>query len=368
MNIKRIKLHLITMPLKSPFNTHLQKVERREGIIIEAVDRDGVTGLGEVVAFSTPWYTEETVKTCYHMLKDVLIPLIESHGLAHPRELGMMFQSVRGNAMAKASLEMAIWDLYARQLDTPLWNLLGGTRRSVLAGAVVGANGTQAMIDQAKGLLEEGYERIKVKISKGEDIEIVRALRAAFPSLALLADANSAYGLQDADHLKELDEFGLEMIEQPLGVDDLVEHSILQGRINTPICLDESIVTPHDMKSAIHLNSCGVVNLKLGRVGGYNPALEIYQLCQDNGIKLWCGGMIEFGVSRAHNICLATLDGFSIPGDISSSSKYWEEDIIDTPIVVEKGSVQRFEKPGIGVGLNEKRMNEVTSFTEEFSL
>jgi o-succinylbenzoate synthase len=357
---------MISMPLKKPFVTHLQRVASRESIIIEAEDRDGLIGLGEVVAFSTPWYTEETVKTSYHMLKDVLIPLIEHHVVKHPKELSALFATVRGNAMAKASLEMAIWDLHARQQDKPLWDVLGGTRDKVLAGAVVGAGSIEGMITQTQELIEAGYERIKIKISKGADIAVVRALREEFPHLSLLADANSAYELDDAGHLKSLDEFRLEMIEQPLGVDDLIEHSILQTKLETPICLDESIVTPHDLKSAIHLNSCGVVNLKLGRVGGYNSALDIYRLCMENGIRLWCGGMIEFGVSRAHNISLATLEGFTIPGDISSSSKYWEEDIIDTPIIVENGMVKRFDKPGIGVGLNEKRLKEVCEFREEF--
>ncbi|XXM72200.1 o-succinylbenzoate synthase [Lysinibacillus sphaericus] len=356
------------MPLKKPFSTHLQRVEYREGIIIEVEDKDGLIGLGEVVAFSTPWYTEETVKTSYHILKDVLIPILESHGVNHPKELSELFTTVRGNAMAKASLEMAVWDLYARQQDRPLWDVLGGTREKVLAGAVVGADSIEEMISQTQELIEAGYERIKIKISKGEDIEVVRALRKEFPPLSLLADANSAYSLDDAGHLRSLDEFRLEMIEQPLGVDDLVEHSILQAQLDTPICLDESIVTPSDMKSAIHLNSCGVVNLKLGRVGGYNSALDIYRLCMENGIRIWCGGMIEFGVSRAHNISLSTLEGFSLPGDISSSSKYWDEDIIDSAIVVQNGKVKRFDKPGIGVGLNEKRLKEVCKLREEYSL
>jgi o-succinylbenzoate synthase len=366
MNIKKIRIHMISMPLKKPFVTHLQKVENREGMIIELEDREGIIGLGEAVAFSTPWYTEETVKTCYHMLKDVLIPLLMLNPISHPEGLRKLFDNVRGNAMAKASLEMAAWDLYARQKEKPLWSIIGGTRENVLAGAVVGTASVEGMIAQTQELIDDGYERIKIKISKGSDIEVIRALRKEFPDLQLLADANSAYTLKDTDHLRNLDEFRLEMIEQPLGADDLVEHSILQKVLGSPICLDESIVTPHDMKSAIHLGSCGVVNIKLGRVGGYNHALEIYRLCQEHGINMWCGGMIEFGVSRAHNISLATLEGFSKPGDISSSSKYWDEDIIDVPIVVENGNVKRFDNPGIGVELNKKRLKEVCEFHEEF--
>jgi o-succinylbenzoate synthase len=368
MNIKKIRIHTISMPLKKPFVTHLQKVENREGMIIEVEDREGIVGLGEAVAFSTPWYTEETVRTCFHMLKDVLIPLLRRSPVSHPEELRKVFDTVRGNAMAKASMEMAVWDLYARQKEKPLWSVIGGTREKVLAGAVVGNAAVEGMIAHTQELVDEGYERIKIKISKGSDIEVIRALRNEFPHLQLLADANSAYTLKDTEHLRNLDEFRLEMIEQPLGVDDLVEHAILQKELQTPICLDESIVTPHDMKSAIHLGSCGVVNIKLGRVGGYNAALDIYRLCQENGIRLWCGGMIEFGVSRAHNISLATLEGFSIPGDISSSLKYWDEDIIDTPIIASSGYVKRFDKSGIGVDLNQRRLKEVCENTEEYLL
>ncbi|KPL59089.1 o-succinylbenzoate synthase [Rossellomorea vietnamensis] len=368
MRIKSVTLHIISMPLKKPFVTHLQKVEEREGIIIEVRDKEGVCGLGEGVAFSTPWYTEETVKTSHHMLKDVLIPLMNSKSFHHPEEIGKRFEAVRGNAMAKAALEMALWDLYARQKGVPLWNLIGGTREEVLAGAVVGAGSIPEMINQAEDLVKEGYQRIKLKISPGADVEIVKELRSHFPNLSLLADANSAYSLEDVPRLQALDEFDLEMIEQPLGIDDLVEHSLLQKEISTPICLDESIVTPHDMRSAIHLNSCGVVNIKLGRVGGYSSALEIYRLCREHDIKVWCGGMIEFGVSRAHNLALSTLEGFRIPGDISSSSKYWEEDIITSPIVVRNGVVDRLEGPGIGVELNRKRLSAVTQFKEDFTL
>ncbi|WGG44912.1 o-succinylbenzoate synthase [Rossellomorea sp. DA94] len=367
MKIESITLHIISMPLKKPFVTHLQTVKDREGIIVEVRDIDGMCGLGEGVAFSTPWYTEETVKTSFHMLKDVLIPLMNSKTFYHPGEIGKRFEAVRGNAMAKAALEMALWDLYARKQGEPLWNMIGGTRKEILAGAVVGSGTLKEMVAQTTDLVEEGYQRIKLKISPGADREIVKELRTHFPDLSLLADANSAYKLEDKSQLQALDEFDLEMIEQPLGVDDLIEHSLLQKEITTPICLDESIVTPHDMKSAIHLNSCGVVNIKLGRVGGYTSALEIYRLCRENGIKVWCGGMIEFGVSRAHNLALSTLEGFRIPGDISSSSKYWEEDIISSPIIVKNGVADRLDGAGIGVELNRARLKEVTFYKETLS-
>ncbi|KON90994.1 O-succinylbenzoate synthase [Rossellomorea marisflavi] len=364
MKLKSIALSVVSMPLKKPFTTHLQTVAEREGIIIEAVDLEGITGLGECVAFSTPWYTEETVKGAYHILKDVLIPLLLKADLRHPEECGRLFSGVRGNAMAKASLEMAIWDLYARQSGQPLWAVIGGTRQEVLAGAVVPAGNMGEMVKRTSELMEEGYGRIKIKISPGEDEGIVRELRRTFPDLPLMADANSAYTLHDLPALQKLDRYGLLMIEQPLGVDDIVEHSMLQKELSTPVCLDESIVSPHDMKSAIALQACGVVNIKLGRVGGYSQALDIYHQCLESGLSVWCGGMIEFGVSRAHNIVLSTLEGFNLPGDLSSSATYWEQDLITEPITVQHGRILRKNGVGIGVELDQRRMKEITFHKE----
>jgi o-succinylbenzoate synthase len=367
MDIQKVVLHTIQMSLKNAFSTHLGTVEIRDGIIVEVIDGNGISGYGEVVAFTTPWYTEETVNTCLHILEDILIPLIFSKDVKHPREIITLFNGIRRNQMAKASLEMAIWDLFAKQQGKPLWKIISGSRQEVLSGAVVSASSTEAMIRQTEELVQEGYTRIKVKISPKHDYEILQSLRKRFPHLMMMADANSAYSLQDKDKIKNLDTLKLEMIEQPLAVDDIVEHAILQKELQTPICLDESITSPMDMKNAIRLQSCKMVNIKLARVGGYSNALDIYNLCQQNNIGVWCGGMIEFGVSRAHNIALATLHGFSFPGDIASSTRYWEEDIIEPEIIVRNGKVERMNGPGIGVNINWKRMREVTKDRKEYN-
>ncbi len=364
MKIEKVRLSVITMPLKTPFKTHLETVKEREAIIVEAISSDGVSGFGEAVAFTTPWYTEETVKTCLHMLKEILIPIIQNKEIEHPSIVSKWFEPIRRNMMAKASLEMAIWDAFAKHERMPLWKLIGGDREEVLAGAVVGTSSVHEMLAQTAKLVEEGYKRIKIKISPQNDIEFLQALRNKYPHLSIMADANSAYNLGDVGELQKLDKFNLLMIEQPLAVDDIVEHSLIQKQVNTPICLDESIVTVQDLKNAIHLESLNVLNIKLGRVGGYAHALEMYKLCQKHNIQVWCGGMIEFGVSRAHNISLATLDGFSIPGDLSSSSRYWKEDIIEPEVHVVNGKIKRHNGHGIGFEVNRERLERVTVLQE----
>ncbi|MGF2617545.1 o-succinylbenzoate synthase [Rossellomorea vietnamensis] len=368
MKIDKVILHVIQMELKKPFSTHLGTVKERKGIIIEVVDDNGIRGYGEGVAFSTPWYTEETVGTSLHILEEILIPLLLKSTLAHPGDTYKLFSTVRRNNMAKAALESAVWDLYAKQLDKPLWKVLGGTREVIPAGAVAGAPTVSQTIDQVHEFVRDGYERIKVKISPSKDYELIKEIRHEFPHLRLMADANSAYTLKDIDRLKRLDELGLEMIEQPLGIDDIYEHSLLQKEMKTSICLDESISSFHDAKSAIALGSCGYINIKLGRVGGYSTAISIHDLCGHEGVRVWCGGMLEFGISRAHNIALSTLEGFDFPGDISSSSRYWEQDIIEPEIQVTNGKISVPQEAGIGVELNRKRLKEVTLYTEEYSL
>ncbi|MBS4173900.1 o-succinylbenzoate synthase [Bacillus sp. FJAT-49736] len=364
MNIKEVSLNIINMTLKAPFSTALGTVVEREGIIIKVMDKDGTIGFGETVAFSTPWYTEETVHTAFHMLKDILIPLILNQPVRHPSEVSVIFAAIRGNQMAKAGLETAIWDLYAKQQEKPLWQLIGGDREQIPAGVVIGTQDPAEAVESISKYLQEGYTRVKVKIKPGHDYELLHKIRRHYPTIDLMADANSAYTLKDVQTIKALDEFNLLMIEQPLGVDDIVEHAFLQKEIQTPICLDESIVSIHDAKSAIHLKSCGVINIKIGRVGGLWNAIKMHDLCIKNNIKVWCGGMIEFGISKAHNIALATKKGFSIPGDISSSSRYWEQDIIEPEISVNNGGITASLGYGIGYELNKKRLNEVTLFKE----
>ena len=365
MQISSIRLSVIKLPLKSPFATHLETVKERESIILEVTNRDGLKGYGEGVAFSSPWYTEETVKTSYHMLKDFLIPLlIKSPPIQHPSEATELFNKIRRNHMAKAALETALWDLYAKEQQLSLSNLLGGEVDRIPSGVVVATASLPDAINQIEKYLAKGYQRVKIKISPENDLKFVSEIRKRFSELDLMADANSAYTLKDLDRLKALDDFGLLMIEQPLGYDDIIEHSFIQKELRTPICLDESIVTFDDARKALQLGSCRVINIKIGRVGGIETALKIHNLCLEQEIPVWCGGMIEFGVSRAHNIALASLPGFTIPGDISESNRYWEEDIIEPEVQVINGHIDVPSEPGIGYKVNSHRLNEKAVFQE----
>ncbi|WP_285768981.1 o-succinylbenzoate synthase [Peribacillus sp. SI8-4] len=366
MKVSSITLKVIKAPLKQPFKTHLETVTDREAIIVEAKDKDGLIGYGEAVPFTSPWYTEETIKTCYHMLEDFLIPLTLTSPLQHPGELQGLWRGIRRNAMAKSALEQAIFDLYAKQNETYLGRLFGGERREVAAGVVIASNNVEEAMRQIDGFSGSGYRRYKIKIDPLHDIEFLSHIRDAFPDIPLMADANSAYTLDDIAHLQKLDEYKLMMIEQPLGHDDIVEHSRLQSKLQTPICLDESINSYHDASSALTLGSCGVINIKMAKVGGWTEAVRIHDLCAENDVPVWCGGMIEFGISRAHNIALATLKGFTIPGDISSSSRYWEGDIIDPEVVVKDGLIQVPEKAGIGFSINEKRLKALTTYSQMY--
>jgi o-succinylbenzoate synthase len=359
MNISAVQLYVIKMPLKIPFQTHLGTVIERESIIIEVTDFDGISGFGECVAFSTPWYTEETVKTSLHLLTDILIPLLQKNPISHPNEAANVFKSVKRNHMAKAGLEMALWDLYSKKQAKSLASVIGGVRGEIPSGVVVATDSTVVALNQIEKFLSEGYQRFKVKINPKQDYAFLAEIRSHFPDLPLMADANSAYSLKDLEHLKELDDFNLLMIEQPLAADDIIEHAKLQKSLRTPICLDESIVTFEDTKQAIELGSCRVINIKAGRVGGMGEAKKIHDYCLEKGVPVWCGGMIEFGISRAHNIALASLQGFSIPGDISASNRFWEEDIISPEITVNGGYVKVPTEPGIGFSINQKRLKEV---------
>lgn len=366
MKIKSISLHIIKMPLRDPFTTHLGTVTEREAIIVNIKDYDGTIGYGEAVPFSSPWYTEETIKTSFHMLVDFFIPLLKKVSISHPQELSPYLEYYKRNNMAKSGIETALWDLYAKQQGISLSKLLGGTRSKIASGVVVGAKSIQDALTETERYIKEGYKRIKVKISPEMDISLLKVLRRHYPNVAIMADANSAYSLQDLEKLKELDQFHLLMIEQPLRYDDIIDHAQLQKQINTPICLDESIVTLDTVRQAVNLGSCKIINIKISRVGGLYVAKNIHDYCLLHNIEVWCGGMLEFGISRAHNIALASLPGFSIPGDISASSRYWDEDIVEPSVSVQNGFIQVPEGPGIGFKINERRMKEVTIYKEEF--
>lgn len=361
VNIRSVVLHRIRMELVAPFATSYGTYDDRETIVVQVIDEQGLSGWGECVAFETPWYTEETVQGAWHMMQRFLIPPLLRQPLDHPQQMVKLWKAIRRNTMAKAGLEMAVWDLYAKQLNKPLYELVGGQGKPIKVGVAIGLQPSleqyYELIDQ---YLEHGYERIKIKIKPEQDIKLVAALRARYPQLALMADANSAYSLSDAAHLQQLDQYGLLMIEQPLAADDIIDHAKLQAELETPVCLDESIISYDDARQAIELGSCRVINVKLGRVSGWNEALRIHQLCLERQIPLWCGGMLETGIGRAHNLALASLPGFTIPGDISASSRYWQRDIVAPEVTVKQGRVSLSPAAGIGVEVDEEFMSSLT--------
>ncbi|MFX3617011.1 MAG: o-succinylbenzoate synthase [Sporolactobacillus sp.] len=367
MKIDTVTLRLIASPLKEPFATHLQLVTRREALIIEVRDRDGCCGYGESDPFSSPWYSPETIDSAKNILENFLIPRVLAAPLHHPEQLDQVLDGVRGNRMAKSGLSQAVWDLYARQKAVYLGKLVGGTRQQVHCGAVIAAREPERALEQLDRYAQDGYKRYKIKISRGSDHQLLSAVRQNYPHLPLIADANSAFTLADAPHIKELDVYQLQMIEQPLAYNDFVDHAQLQSQIKTSICLDESICSSEDMKTALALNSCRIVAIKMARLGGWKETLTVYQLCAEHKIPVWCGGMIEFGIAKAHNLALASLPNFTIPGDLFASSRYWQEDIIEPEIRVQNGSIRLPERPGIGFAINQKQLERLTQMRRTFT-
>ncbi|HWO98682.1 MAG TPA: o-succinylbenzoate synthase [Bacillus sp. (in: firmicutes)] len=366
MKIKSVTLHFIAMDLLTPFVTSYGTVQKREMILVEAESTDGITGWGEVVAFSTPWYTEETIRTCFHMLDQFLIPALFKQVIEHPEDIRKIFAPIKRNHMAKAAIDCAVWDMFSKKEGKSLADLVGGTREQIEAGVVIGIDQLPNMLANVERRLKEGYKRFKIKIKPGYDYELIRQIRKEYPSIPLMADANSAYTLQDIEHLKRLDEFRLMMIEQPLDSDDIVDHAKLQREITTPICLDESIVSYDDARKAIELGSCQIINVKIGRVGGLTEAKRIHDLCLDQEVDLWVGGMLESGVSRVHNLALASLPGFTIPGDISASSRYWKRDVIIPEVTVANGYIRVPDGNGIGFDIDRDFLREVTYETKTY--
>lgn len=355
MKIERVDLQRIKIPLKAPFETSMGIETHKECILVRAYS-GSLTGLGESVAMDVPVYNEEDVDTNWYMLEKYLIPQLFSREIEHPDEVSRRFSWMRRNNMAKAALEGAVWDLYAKQNGLSLSKALGGTRATIDVGVSIGIEPTiDKLLRRVDGFIRDGYKKIKVKIKPGFDVEPIRAIRQTFgPDVPLMADANSAYTLKDLELLKALDDFGLIMIEQPLAHDDIIDHATLQRELKTPICLDESIHTVEDARKAIQLGSCRIINIKIGRVGGLTEAKRIHDLCQERGIPVWCGGMLETGIGRAHNIAVASLANFTIPGDTSPSDRYFAEDIVSPPIeFASPGVVSVPNEPGIGFALNE---------------
>jgi o-succinylbenzoate synthase len=361
MRINQITLRELSMKLVAPFQTSIECTDVRRILLVEA-DVDGTIGWGECVAGESPSYSPETADTAWHILTTYLWPLVKGRDLTSAAEIWDLLLPVRGHNMAKASLEAAIWDAEAKQKNLPLSELLGGTREEIASGVSIGIK--QSLDELSATVSKElaaGYQRIKIKIKPGKDLELVRRLRQDFPRIKLMVDANSAYTLADWLLLKQLEGFYLMMIEQPLGWDDLYSHVELQKKLDTPICLDECIHTEEHARAAIALGACKIINIKMGRVGGHTVARRIHDLCQKNGIPVWCGGMLESGIGRAHNIALSALPNFTLPGDVTASKRYWQEDIIDPEVTVSRqGTIRVPSGPGIGFQPRLDRIEKLT--------
>lgn len=349
MKIQSIELREIRMQLVTPFETSFGRLTNRRMLLVQAYV-DGISGWGECVAGEGPFYAPETVETAWHILRDFIWPRLKGREISTASEIWELLGPIRGHNMAKGAIEAALWDAEAKQMGIPLWKLLGGVRDEISCGVSIGIKQTvEELIATVERELAAGYQRIKIKIKPGHDIEPVERLRQRFPGIRLMVDANSAYRLEDWPHLKRLEAYYLMMIEQPLGWDDLYSHVELQRKLETPICLDECIHTVEHARAAIELGACRIINIKLGRAGGYTPARQIHDLCRAKQIPVWCGGMLESGIGRAHNIALSTLDNFSLPGDVTASRRYWVEDVIEPEVeVTPDGTIPVPDGPGIG--------------------
>lgn len=361
MKIDRIELREIRLPLVAPFETSFGRVTERR-IILTKVFADGLAGWGECTCNEGPFYNHEATDTAWIILRDFVAPYTIGREINSPSEAGALTGRIRGNRMARAAVETAIWDLEARRQNLPLWRVLGGTRTEIDCGVSIGIQeSVPALLRKIETELAAGYQRIKMKIKPGWDVDVVRAVRAEFPHINLTVDANSAYKLSDAQLLRQLDDFNLKYIEQPLAYDDIIDHAELQRQIKTPICLDESILNVDDARKALSIGAGRIINIKLGRVGGHEEARRVHDYCLEREVPAWCGGMLESGVGRAHNIAMSTRAGFTLPGDVSASKRYWAEDIITPPVeVTPRGTIISPSTPGIGYEVNESRLNSVT--------
>ena len=369
MLISRIELREINLPLIHFFETSFGRTTTRRIILVRVADRDGAEGWGECTAGEGPFYSEEWAETAWPTLKEFLAPMVVGKRIYKAAAVFDLMKSVRGHRMAKAAIETSCWDLEARRVGQPLWRHLGGVQEEIACGVSIGIQESpDALLEKIDREVSAGYQRIKIKIKPGWDIDIVRKVRERFPQIRLSGDANSAYSLNDVDLFRRLDEFDLMMLEQPLAHDDMFDHAELQKAISTPICLDESIKTPADAEHAIALDACRIINVKLGRVGGHAEAKRVEAIAREKEIPVWCGGMLESGIGRAHNIAMSTLAGFTLPGDVSASARYWHEDVIDPPVTVAaSGTIKPPDKPGIGFEVNQARIDRLTVRSETIS-
>lgn len=353
MKLNGVTLYHISMPLVAPFETSFGITTKRECILI-AIQSEGMTGWGECVADRDPGYSYETTGTAWHILKDFIIPMLMGAPISDARDFQNRVAGIRGHNLAKAGVEMALWDLLGKQKGKSLRELLGGLRARVEVGVSVGLqDSSETLVETVGKYLSSGYGRIKIKIKPGRDVGDAEAVRKAFPHIPLQVDANSAYTFETCQVLRPLDRLSLLLIEQPLNEDDLWNHRKLQKQFHTPICLDESIVSLLHARSALEMEACRIINIKAGRVGGLSQAILIHDLCLAQGVPVWCGGMLETGIGRAANLALASLPGFTLPGDISASERYYVEDITRERFVLDPGStIDVPAGPGLGVAVD----------------
>ena len=360
MTITSIELREIHLPLIHFFETSFGRTTERRIVLVRVIDQDGADGWGECTAGEGPFYSDEWTDTAWATLQEFLAPMVMETEVKASEVFGLM-RPVRGHRMAKAAIETACWDLEAKRANQPLWKHLGGTRPEIPCGVSIGIQESpETLLEKIEREVAAGYQRIKIKIKPGWDRNIIKLVREKFPHIRLTGDANSAYKLCDAPIFRELDQFDLMMIEQPLAHTDIFDHAELQKQIKTPICLDESIRSSEDAAHAIALGSCRIINVKLGRVGGHAEAKRVEHVCRESNIPVWCGGMLESGIGRAHNIAMSTLAGFTLPGDVSASARYWRRDIIDPPVTVtSRGTIIAPEEPGIGFRVDIDRINSL---------
>jgi len=366
MKIDSIVLRELSMSLIHPFATSFGETRERRVLLVE-VRAEGLSGWGECTTGEHPYFNEESTDTAWVTILQELAPLLNSAEEQSGGKCPAIFRRVRGNRMAKAALENAVWDLDAQMRRIPLYELLGGVRETIACGVSIGIQPSlEKLIDKVGTAISEGYQRIKLKCKPGLDVEMFEAVRHRWPEIRLSCDANSAYRLRDADHLVSFDQFDLLMIEQPLWADDFYFHAMLQQRLDTAICLDESIRNRRDALAAIDMESCRVINIKCGRVGGFSEAIAVHNVAQERGIRVWCGGMLESGIGRSHNIALSSLPNFSLPGDVSASMRYWKEDIIDPIVEVSSaGQIVVPDTPGRGFEVRTDLVERLTVRKEE---
>lgn len=367
MQIDKIELREVRMKLLHPFETSFGVTQERRILLLKVFD-SGAVGYGEVTAGEGPFYSSETTETAWHILCDFIIPWTIRSQLDCASDLGAIVAPIRGHNMAKAALESALWDLEARENGIPLWQHLGGVQSSIESGVSIGIQESiDILLEKISTEIAAGYCRIKLKIKPGWDLKVIQEVRAEFPEIKLMGDANSAYSLADAELFKEMDDYDIMMWEQPMHWGDLLDHAELQKKIRTPICLDESIHNVGDARKAASIKACRIINIKLGRVGGYSSAKEIHDLCERQQIPVWCGGMLESGIGRAHNVALSSLPNFSLPGDVSASKRYWEEDLISPAVEISSGGIIRQRnEPGIGFSPRDDFIDSITSRNRTF--